>query len=182
MVDEQASGPDPDLPEIPRDKPRRSPYRRLVLLALFALTLPFEWGQRTSCQGGPKTFTGVELLTEEPSNGIAIAVIVLIPVLLGFLQHRARSAAARLAMEFGSTQFAGFGAFFCFINAIFAGGFGSSSHRPYAAPWIAMLTQLLVFADACQGAVGRLRDIIAERKRRRQMAANEAPVEPSPEP
>ncbi|MDI3281960.1 hypothetical protein [Polyangium sp. 15x6] len=182
MADEQASGPEPDLPEIPRDKPRRSPYRRLVLLALFALTLPFEWGARSSCEGGPKTFTGIDVLTERPSNGISIAVLILTPVLLGLLQHRMRNALARLLMELASMLFASLGTLFCFVNAIFAGGFGASNGRFFPAPWIATLAQLFVLIDACQGAVQRINDILKERQRRRQVAANAEPAEPSPEP
>ncbi|MDI1479414.1 hypothetical protein [Polyangium sp. y55x31] len=181
MVDEQASGPEPDLPEIPLEKPRRSPYRRLVLLALFLLTLPFEWGERSSCQGSPRTFTGIDVLTEHPQNGISIAVLFLTPVLLGLLQHRIRNTVVRLLMEFVSMLFASLGTLFCFVNAVFSGGFGSSG-RFYPAPWLATLAPLFMVINACQGAVGRISDIVQERKRRQQVATNDEPAKLSPEP
>ncbi|MDI1428562.1 hypothetical protein [Polyangium sorediatum] len=171
-----------ELPETPPTKPRRSPFRRLVLLAIFALTLPFDWGERSSCQGGPRTFTGIEILTERPENGISIAVLVLTPVVLGLLQPRIRNAVAGLLTEFASMLFASLGTMFCFVNAIFAGGIAPSSGRFYPAPWVATLASLLTVIDACQGAVERIRDIVAERKRRGAMAMNDEPAKPSPEP
>ncbi|MDI1442719.1 hypothetical protein [Polyangium sp. 6x1] len=183
MADEQqTSGPSPDVPEIPPQKPRRSPFRRLLLLALFALTLPFEWGMRSSCQGSPRTYTGIEVLTENPSNGISIAVLFLTPVLLGLLQHRIRNAIARLLMELASAMFASLATMYCFVNAIFAGDLGSSHNRFFPAPWIATLASLLTVIDACQGAVERIRDLVTERKRRPTMPTHDEPAKPSPEP
>jgi len=171
-----------ELPETPPAKPRRSPFRRLVLLALFVLTLPFDWGERSSCQGGPRTFTGIELFTERPDNGISIAVLVLTPVVLGLLQPRIRNAVAGLLTEFASMLFASLGTMFCFVNAVFSSGFAPSSDRVYPAPWIATLISLLTVVDAGQGAVERIRDIVAERKRLREAALNDEPAKPSPEP
>ncbi|MDC0740553.1 hypothetical protein [Polyangium mundeleinium] len=171
-----------ELPETPPAKPRRSPFRRLVLLALFALTLPFDWGEHSSCQGSPRTFTGIEVLTEHPENGISIAVLILTPVVLGLLQPRIRNAVAGLLTEFASMLFASLGTMFCFVNAVLAGGIAPSSGRVYPAPWIATLATLLTVVDAGQGAVERIRDIVAKRKQRRETALSDEPATPSPEP
>jgi len=150
------------------------------LLGLFMLTLPFEWGERSSCQGGARTFTGIDLLTERPENGVSIAVLFVTPVLIGLLQPRIRNAIVGLLLELGATFFASLGTLYCFINAIFAGGF-NGSHRAYLAPWIAMLAPLLMLVDACQGAVARMREILEKRRQRRLPDTNEETAPGSPQ-
>ncbi|MRG93701.1 hypothetical protein [Polyangium spumosum] len=168
------------LPETP-PKRRRSPFRRVVLLALFALTLPFDWGERSSCQGGPRTFTGIDLFTDNPSNGIIDAFVFLAPVLLGLVQRPVRNAAARLLMELGAMVFASVATLYCFLNAVFSGGFPHSSGRVYLAPWIATLAPLLMLVDACQGAVERIRELLEARKRRRSVSTDQEAPRGSPE-
>lgn len=181
MADEQeAPEGENGLPETP-PKRRRSPFRRVVLLALFALTLPFDWGERSSCQGGPRTFTGIDLFTDDPSNGISVAFIFVAPVLLGLVQRPLRNAVARLLLELGAMVFASVATLYCFMDAVFSGGFLHSSGRVYPAPWIAMLAPLLMLVDAGLGAVERIRELLEARKRRRSVSTNHEAPRGSPE-
>jgi len=171
-----------------RGKRRRSPYRRLVLLALFALTLPFAWGERTSCDGGTtRVFTGVDLFTADHGPGLfSVALIFLTPVLLGLLQHRIRNAALRLALELPAIFFGLFGTLYCFLAALYYADFfdrlfpSGSNGRVYLAPWIATLAQFLMAIDACQGAAERIQELLAARQQRRSPTAPEEEAKRSP--
>lgn len=167
-----------------RGKRRRSPYRRLVLLALFALTLPFPWGERLSCSGGPRVFTGVDYFTWSHGSGISISlggldlalslvmpVLLVTPVLLGLLQHRIRNAAVRLALELPAIFFGFVGTVYCLFAGIFLRGFGSG--RIHLAPWIAAIAQFLMAIDACQGVAERIEELLAARRQRRALTAPE---------
>lgn len=170
-MNEQGPGnEEQDVPSAPRNERWRSPLRRVVLFALFGLTLPFVWGETSSCNGPQKTYTGLDLLTSEKDNGIYFGLIILAPVLLGLLQHRLRSALARLALELPAILFGLYGTLYCLVQAVFGGGL-SSSARSYPAPFIAALAPLLMTFDACRGAAERIGELLAERRRRRAVAA-----------
>ena len=170
-----------------RAKRRRSPYRRLVLLALFALTLPFQWGASPSCSGGGTVFTGVDLVTwDQPTgtfdsiDGLSLALVLLMPVLLvtpvllGLLQHRIRNAALRIVLELSAILSGFVGTVYCLLIGIFSRMFFPG--RFYPAPWIAAVAPFLMAIDACQGVAERIQELRAAQQQRRSPTAPEEEV------
>ncbi|UQA56747.1 hypothetical protein [Polyangium aurulentum] len=167
-----------------RGKRRRSPYRRLVLLALFALTLPFKWGSGCSCSGGSPVYTGVDLITWDQPKGassdlfglylaLILPVLLVTPVLLGLLQHRIRKASVRLVLELFA-MFSGFlGTVYCLLIIIST---RLLHHSIYLAPWIAAVAPFLMTIDAYQGFAERSEEMLAARRQRRSPTAPEEEV------
>jgi hypothetical protein len=67
----------------------------------------------------------------------------------------------RLLADLTAGLFAGFGTFFCFLAAIFSGGFLYKSNRVYPAPFIATFAMFLVTLHALRGATKRVAEMIA---------------------
>jgi hypothetical protein len=154
---EMHNEPLPDEPATPTDtpgKPRQSfPLLRLGLFTLFILTLPFTWGETSSCNGPSRTFTGFEHATRDAGNTIAFVVIFSTPVLLAFLVYFTRTTWIRLGFESIAAMFSSFGTFYCFISAVITGDITHKSSRAYPAPWVATIAMLLMTLDTFRGVV-----------------------------
>ncbi|UQA60496.1 hypothetical protein [Polyangium aurulentum] len=152
--------------------------RRAVLFALFAFTLPFVWGNTSSCNGPQKAYTGFELFTSEHNNGIHAGLMILAPVLLGLLQRYVRNALVRLALELPAIVCGLWGALYCYFQAVFGDGILSNERNVHPAPFIAAFAPFLMAVDACRGAAERITELLAERRRRRAVAAAKDEVQP----
>ncbi len=142
-----------------------SAWTRLGLLAVFIATLPFAWGETSSCNGPSHEYTGYDQMTRSSSNVIAYVIIFGTPVLLGFGQYLVRPAWVRLGFDFASTVISSFGTFFCFLS-ILGGNLFARTSRVYVAPWIASLATLLTTVDTFAGSMHHLRTILEARRTR----------------
>lgn len=152
--------------DVPEKTARANPLVRLGWFSIFLLTLPFTWGETSSCNGTATVYTGYEKLILKPNAGelLSIAVIFLTPIILGFVQYFARPAWARVAVEFVATIFAGLGTFFCFLSAIFSGDITHKSGQAYPAPFVATLALFAVLIHAFKSTIQRMNEILAERR------------------
>jgi hypothetical protein len=142
-----------------------SPFLRLGMLVLFGLTLPFTWGESSSCNGPTRTFTGLEQITKNPGNAISLIVLLVTPVLLAFCLHLARAAWVRLGFECIAGMFSNLALFFCFLSAVFSGDLLHKSSRVYPAPWMATLATLVLTLDAYWGAFLQIKQMVQARRR-----------------
>jgi len=152
-------------PDASSKKGLRNPFMRLALCAMFALTLPFTWGETVSCSGTGKPYTGIEQVTKNPGNIIGIIVIFGMPVVLGFVQYFLRPVWARVFAELMATMFAGVGTFYCFVSTILSGGLSSKSDRFYPAPLIATVVTFMMALHAFRGAIGWIAEMIKARRK-----------------
>lgn len=159
-----------------------SPWTRLGLLAIFISTLPFTWGETSSCNGPSHTYTGFEQATK-PGNIIPFVVIFATPVLVGFVQLLARAAWVRLGFDLIAGMFASLGTLYCFLAAAIGGNLLSRSSRVFLAPWIATIALALIMTDAFWGAAQQLHTLLWARRRsaNANMSPPEAPPSDSPE-
>lgn len=142
-----------------------SPFVRLAFFTIFLFTLPFTWGQTSSCNGPTGTYTGLEQATKTPSNIISLIVIFVTPVLFGFLQCYMRPTWMRLLSELIAGLFSSVGSFYCFISFIFSGGLLHKSDRFFPAPLIAMIATAMMALHAFHGAIDRIADMIKARRK-----------------
>jgi len=162
-------------------KPRDfGPFKRLGLLAIILLTLPFTWGETSSCNGPVHTYTGFEQLARNPGNTISLAVIFITPVVLGFLQHRSRSTGVRLIFELVAAMMSSVGTLYCLVSAFFGGSLLNKPKELYLAPWVATVASAWMLLDAFVGAVRRGGEMITASRLER--AARAAPPAPDPPP
>lgn len=149
-----------------------SPWARLGLLVIFIGTLPFTWGETSSCNGPTRTYTGLEQATK-PGNLIPFVIIFATPVVLGFLQYLARAAWVRLGTELLAAMFACLGTVHCLASAVFGGGLLGSHSTSYPAPWVATITMTLTSLDTFGGVLQQLHALFWGRR-------NAAKTEPQP--
>jgi hypothetical protein len=166
-----ANGPRADMPsetktDVPGKTSRANPLLRLGFFACFLLTLPFTWGETSSCNGPTTMYTGYEKLVLKPNAGevLSIAVIFLSPIILGFVQYFVRVSWLRLAAEFGATMFSSFGTFYCFLSAIFSGDLVHNSRQTHPAPFVATFVMLAILVHAFRSTIHRMNEILIERR------------------
>ncbi|MBK9262684.1 MAG: hypothetical protein IPM54_23140 [Polyangiaceae bacterium] len=162
--DLQAAPKENAAPDASQKRGSRSPFARLAFFTIFLFTLPFTWGQTSSCNGPTGTYTGLEQATKTPSDIISLIVIFVMPVLFGFLQCHMRPTWMRLLSELIAGMFASLGAFYCFLSFIFAGGLFHKSDRIFPAPLIATIATAMMALHAFHGAIDRIADMIKARR------------------
>lgn len=152
--------------DVPGKTHRGNPLVRLGLFSIFLLTLPFTWGETSSCNGPTTIYTGYEKLVLKPTAGelLNIAVIFLSPIILGFVQYFVRVPWARVAAEFVATMFSGLGTFYCFLSAILSGDLVHKSRQTYPAPFVATFVMLAIFVHAFRSTVQRMNEFLIERR------------------
>lgn len=151
---------------VPGKTARANPLVRLGFFTVFLLTLPFTWGETSSCNGPTTMYTGYEKLVLKPAAGevLSIAIIFLSPIILGFVQYFARPSWLRLASEFVATMFSGFGTFYCFLSAIFSGDLLHKSRQTHPAPFVATFVMLAILIHAFRSTIQRMTEMILERR------------------
>jgi len=152
--------------DVPGKAARANPLVRLGWFSIFLLTLPFTWGETSSCNGPTTVYTGYEKLILKPNAGelLSIAVIFFTPIILGFVQYFLRPTWARLVAEMGSAVFASFGTFYCFLSAIFSGDLVHKSGQTHPAPFVATIAMMGVSIHAFKSTIQRMNEILIERR------------------
>lgn len=156
MDQEPAANKPGGTAEVPAKTRPWSPWARFGSFLVFLATLPFTWGETSSCNGPTRTYTGIEQITQTKANIIPFVIIFGTPILLGFLQFLARTAWFRLGMESVAALFASLGTLHCFLAGAIGGNLLTKNERVYVAPWVATLAMLLVLIDAFWCAVQQI--------------------------
>lgn len=143
-----------------------NPLIRLGFFVVFLLTLPFTWGQSSSCNGPIKTYTGVEHLVLRPdaAEKVQFAVIFVGPIVLGFVQYFVRPLWARVGAEFLATMLSGFGTFVCLLSGIFSGDLLHKSRDTFIAPFVAAVAIFGILIHAFKSTIQRMNELIIERR------------------
>ncbi len=158
-----------------------SPFVRLALLGTFLATLPFPWGESSSCNGPVHVYTGYEQATKSSGTLLPFLVIFIGPFLLGLIAYFTRAAWIKFGLDFIAALFSSFGAFYCFVSAAFGGSLLERHNRVYLAPWIAMVAVFLMSIDALWNAASQLQ-VLVRSHRELHKAKNSARDAPPPSP
>jgi hypothetical protein len=161
-----AKKPRAAVPGTRRKVERESPFVRFGFFAVFVLTLPFTWGQTSSCNGPGKAYTGFELVTKSPEESIALGILFIAPVLLGFVQYYRRPNWMHVVMELVAAICSGLGTAYCFLAAVFSNLFSNKGGPIFPAPFIATLAAFLMTLHALKGIVIRIAELVTTRKKK----------------